>query len=302
MSEVSGGPGWWQASDGKWYAPDLRPGGGSQPSFTPMSDPGQNQPGMQQPSGFGQQPYQAANAGQMPPQNTPYQPGVQNWGQPPQNQVAPVKKGKGPLIIFLIIILILILGGGGLAYVLLSSNSDSPTGVVNDFTKNLIAGDVPAFCKDVDPSSQSVCNKEFTQLKLGKGTGSFSAANYVVSGNEALVAVVGKGCGKIFDSSGNSCQSNSDVNSGLPTAQESFQTAWNKIVHNQGSSSFASIPCIKVNGKWYVDLGATIGNSGNSGTTTTTGNSGNSGSSGTSTTTGNSGSSGSSGTSTTVAS
>jgi TM2 domain-containing membrane protein YozV len=25
MSEVSQGPGWWQASDGKWYAPDLHP-------------------------------------------------------------------------------------------------------------------------------------------------------------------------------------------------------------------------------------------------------------------------------------
>lgn len=25
MSDVSQGPGWWQASDGKWYAPDLHP-------------------------------------------------------------------------------------------------------------------------------------------------------------------------------------------------------------------------------------------------------------------------------------
>lgn len=25
MSDVSGGPGWWQASDGKWYAPELHP-------------------------------------------------------------------------------------------------------------------------------------------------------------------------------------------------------------------------------------------------------------------------------------
>jgi hypothetical protein len=26
MSELSQGPGWWQASDGKWYAPEQRPG------------------------------------------------------------------------------------------------------------------------------------------------------------------------------------------------------------------------------------------------------------------------------------
>jgi TM2 domain-containing membrane protein YozV len=25
VSDVSGGPGWWQASDGKWYAPELHP-------------------------------------------------------------------------------------------------------------------------------------------------------------------------------------------------------------------------------------------------------------------------------------
>jgi hypothetical protein len=26
MSDQSGGPGWWQASDGKWYPPEARPG------------------------------------------------------------------------------------------------------------------------------------------------------------------------------------------------------------------------------------------------------------------------------------
>lgn len=30
MSDVSQGPGWWQASDGKWYPPDQTPGGAPQ--------------------------------------------------------------------------------------------------------------------------------------------------------------------------------------------------------------------------------------------------------------------------------
>ena len=29
MSDTSQGPGWWQASDGKWYPPEQAPGGGS---------------------------------------------------------------------------------------------------------------------------------------------------------------------------------------------------------------------------------------------------------------------------------
>lgn len=32
MSDASEGPGWWQASDGKWYSPDLHPDDGSRPT------------------------------------------------------------------------------------------------------------------------------------------------------------------------------------------------------------------------------------------------------------------------------
>jgi uncharacterized RDD family membrane protein YckC len=46
MSEVSQGPGWWQASDGKWYPPQTQP----------APPPGQPPDGYQQPYGF-QQPY-----------------------------------------------------------------------------------------------------------------------------------------------------------------------------------------------------------------------------------------------------
>ena len=32
MSDTSQGPGWWQASDGKWYPPEQAPGGGASPA------------------------------------------------------------------------------------------------------------------------------------------------------------------------------------------------------------------------------------------------------------------------------
>ena len=52
MSDVSQGPGWWQASDGKWYAPEQAPGG--QSAATPASGFGTPQPSLgAQQSGFG---------------------------------------------------------------------------------------------------------------------------------------------------------------------------------------------------------------------------------------------------------
>jgi len=45
VSDTSGGPGWWQASDGKWYPPDQQPGGtpppaSGQPAGSPRFDIG----------------------------------------------------------------------------------------------------------------------------------------------------------------------------------------------------------------------------------------------------------------------
>ena len=38
MSDFSQGPGWWQASDGKWYPPEQAPG--AQPTAPPPGAPG----------------------------------------------------------------------------------------------------------------------------------------------------------------------------------------------------------------------------------------------------------------------
>jgi hypothetical protein len=40
VSDVSQGPGWWQASDLKWYPPELVPGGASEPSHDSVWDRG----------------------------------------------------------------------------------------------------------------------------------------------------------------------------------------------------------------------------------------------------------------------
>lgn len=62
MSDVSQGPGWWQASDGKWYAPEQA--SGAQPAAPAQSGFGAPQPGFGAPQqGFGA-PQQGAGAGQ----------------------------------------------------------------------------------------------------------------------------------------------------------------------------------------------------------------------------------------------
>ncbi|HVB93888.1 MAG TPA: DUF4190 domain-containing protein [Acidimicrobiales bacterium] len=44
MSDVSQGPGWWQASDGKWYSPEQVPGTGAAESAPEPSFPGAGGP------------------------------------------------------------------------------------------------------------------------------------------------------------------------------------------------------------------------------------------------------------------
>jgi cytoskeletal protein RodZ len=44
MSDSSQGPGWWQASDGKWYPPSAMPGGPYVPPTSPMPTAKQSQP------------------------------------------------------------------------------------------------------------------------------------------------------------------------------------------------------------------------------------------------------------------
>jgi hypothetical protein len=87
MSDVSQGPGWWQASDGKWYSPDQVPGTGTtqtapQPSPEPsVPGPGGAYPGSAPAPSYGPSPeappapaYGPPPAGAYgyPPTGTPY--------------------------------------------------------------------------------------------------------------------------------------------------------------------------------------------------------------------------------------
>jgi hypothetical protein len=57
MSDVSHGPAWWQASDGRWYAPELHPNSGHPPPppsvSRPAPDKANSPTSKRRPSGFG---------------------------------------------------------------------------------------------------------------------------------------------------------------------------------------------------------------------------------------------------------
>src|SRR5262249_41820359 len=72
MSDTSQGPGWWEASDGKWYPPEQAPG-------APAADSGAG--GYQATPGYGAQPQ--GGYGQQPPS---YGQQAQGYGQPVYGQ------------------------------------------------------------------------------------------------------------------------------------------------------------------------------------------------------------------------
>ena len=67
MSDTSQGPGWWQASDGKWYPPEQAPGAAPVPPAGPQP-------------GYGAPPAYGAPAAAGAPGTSPYGP-LASWGQ-----------------------------------------------------------------------------------------------------------------------------------------------------------------------------------------------------------------------------
>jgi hypothetical protein len=89
MSDAPAGPGWWQASDGKWYPPETRPQWPPVPDATPAPDGAPSTPGSGTPYG----------ASPTPPPGTLYPgaPGAPYPGpQPGMPPPGPYYPGPGP--------------------------------------------------------------------------------------------------------------------------------------------------------------------------------------------------------------
>lgn len=137
MSMTPQGPGWWQASDGRWYPPHTRQGA--------AQHGGQH---------GGQQPYGQQYGGHAP-YGQPVKGGpVPGFGGPARPPVPPRKSGV-PKVLIILAVVVLALGVGG--YVAVSW-------VMGKVTDNVIGGD----CRLVSADDvNSAMNGQFDLIQLG---------------------------------------------------------------------------------------------------------------------------------------
>ncbi len=293
MSDQSQGNGWWLASDGKWYPPETHP------DYNPPVQPGylapeglgnfnQNHSQQQQTQFYQPQSSNYNNPNSYPNYPNPQQswpyPGQANqtyqpYGLPQgfQNQeyqqnaynnqnAAPDKTDRSKrkkltrAIIAVGIILIILVATAIVG--LETNNSNSPVDPVNTFLTATNAKNYSKACSAFPKNYYNQCMTRFSQLNSqATMTLTVHAGNYVISGNLAIVTIVGKTCYSV--GSTHTCDANSNPNAGLPTKGQSFAAAWNFDVYS--STPVPYLPCIRINGTWYLDYGAMTATPSNSG-------------------------------------
>lgn len=139
MSDQSQGPGWWQASDGKWYPPEQAPGAQPPPSTQPMGVP-------------------PTEPGAVPPPVAPGGPPA--YGTPAAGAAAAGGSNTGKIVA---IVIVLALIAGGVAFAL---TRDSGGG----------GGSVKAFCDTAKKfQNDESLNAANDPSKIDKGLEAFDA-------------------------------------------------------------------------------------------------------------------------------
>ncbi len=292
MSDQSQGDGWWLASDGKWYPPETRPGyiPPVQPGYLAPEELGnfnQDYSGQQQtqfsqpqssnynnPNSYPNHPNLQQSLPYPGQTNQIYQPygipqGFQNQGYQ-QNahhvQNAPDKtdRSKRKLLIItliavgIILIILVITAIVGLE----SNNSNSPADPANTFLTAVNAKNFSKACSAFPKNYYNQCMTDFSQSNSQDTiSGIEHVGNYAISGNLAIVTVVGRLC----HSNGvtQTCHDNSNPNAGLPTKGQSFAAVWHFDIYSSTPVPF--LPCIRINGTWYLDYSAMTATPSNSG-------------------------------------
>ena len=118
---------------------------------------------------------------------------------------------------------------------------DTPQDAADGLIQAELSGNQQQACAYFVPSVQASCRGQQPSLP----TGSVSVKSAVTSGDQALVAITGKVCVTSTE-----CQTSTDPTIGMPTGSVTFAQAYQKAL---GGQSFTPVPCIKVNGQWYVN-------------------------------------------------
>lgn len=118
---------------------------------------------------------------------------------------------------------------------------DTPQDAADGLIQAELSGNQQQACTYFVPSAQSSCRGQ--QPQLPKGTAAVKGV--VMSGDQALVEVTGHICVQT-----NECQTSTDPTVGMPKGTVTFTQAYQNALNGV---TFTPVPCIKVNGQWYVN-------------------------------------------------
>ena len=166
---------------------------------------------------------------------------------------------KGGLVLFVSILAVCAgcssggngtLSGGGT----ISPGHGSPEAAVDGILTALKSGSTTAWCAYFNPSDKSECDQDSSALALNI-TGNYSIKNQVIQGSQALVAITGNLCfhGNATGTTLLQCANNSNASTGMPPGAGSFSQAY-AATANASSDTLSPVPCIEVDGSWYVNF------------------------------------------------
>jgi hypothetical protein len=138
-----------------------------------------------------------------------------------------------------------------------SPAANSPQATVKAYVAALTSGANPAnACAYLIPASQSSCQSAISKAaQEGEGITysyrSFALGYTAIDGTQALVgSTYTQFC---VVTGAKSCAPNITDPKTVFQTGVSFATLWTQTQQGTGGSSFSPVPCIVLNGKWYVD-------------------------------------------------
>jgi hypothetical protein len=130
----------------------------------------------------------------------------------------------------------------------------SPQAVMTAYVRALDAGNFSGACGYVVPSDQASCKSVLAdaggQLAMPSGViyNGFGLGYTVIAGTQALVGATGRLC---VLTQAQTCVSNSNPAAVLDSGK-SFAALWSQAL-NAPSNAYSPVPCVRMNGTWYVD-------------------------------------------------
>jgi hypothetical protein len=255
MSDASQGPGWWQASDAKWYAPEQHPDAITIATAAAAEAAAAAAEAEAEPDALPNSPWVAPDgddAGQWggSPQDVQRSAwsdsGTGDWSTM-QPAAAATGQAKASLVrkpAFLVVAAIVILAViGGVIAVSMGGSSSSARSLASTVVGDLQKGDFAQVCTLALQAQSANCTSQLGSLSTHKVSYKIALGTVTVNGDRAVFVLTGTVCeGKTF------CDSNHDGNLATDKGQ-SFDQAYTSAV---GPSSEWVVPELEQNGKWYI--------------------------------------------------